>query len=381
MDPKSETVNAIRRKLAVSRQGAGTDDRSVLRALRLAVTRAAPAEAGLPLAVLGGRQSHCGQDELTDCLPSDDLPLLLDGPGGRVGGLCLGRALVVATVRQLTTGSAGEGELPDRPYTEADAALVAPLVDDMLSRAAALAESPEDKGLLDGFRFGARMDSPRDLALALEGERFRLLSLSFQVAGPGWQGGLTLLLPESEAAEKPSAADGEGPGLDRCAGAIRARLVAVMCRIRVPLARLAALRPGDVLPLGPARFDRAELVAIDGRKIACGQLGRCDGMRAIRLSPADPGAPAQVLAGDGVADFDPVGPVGAAPAPPRSGSDKAAEQPAAPERPAAQLQDEVAAVEQHLRRISPEQAAAEISELAGLDPSDLAAAGAPAADG
>ncbi len=381
MKPETDANNAIARKLASARQGARAEAKSALRALRLAITRASPAEAGLPLAVLGGTQGWCGQDDLADHLPPDDLPLLLDGPDGRIGGMCLGRAVVVAVVRQLTTGTVGEGEPPGRPFTEADAALVAPLVDDIMARAGALAASPADAACLEGYRFGARMASARDLALALEDDRFRVFSLTVQIPGTEWQGGVTLVLPDRVGAEAGADEAGgeDGPGLDRSIGAIRAELSAVMCRLRVPLARLEALRPGDVLPLAPGPFDRAELVAIDGRRIASGQLGQCDGMRAIRLGSTAPHA----TEGANGAGF--------APADPPSGADRAAspavtgEAEAPPPSPATgpvpDKTDEAEAFERHLRQLSPEEAAAEISRLAGLDTPDTAPDGRVAGGG
>lgn len=55
----SDTV--IKRKLAAARQGSRDGARSVLRALRLALARAAADEAGLPLAVIGATQGRCAR--------------------------------------------------------------------------------------------------------------------------------------------------------------------------------------------------------------------------------------------------------------------------------------------------------------------------------
>ncbi|MFC3118480.1 FliM/FliN family flagellar motor C-terminal domain-containing protein [Jhaorihella thermophila] len=77
--------------------------------------------------------------------------------------------------------------------------------------------------------------------------------------------------------------------MERNFGAIRAELTAVIERLRLPLAQLARMQPGELLPLARGRLNQTELVALDGRVIATGKLGQAGGLRAIRLRLAPGG--------------------------------------------------------------------------------------------
>lgn len=368
----SETV--MGRKLAAARRGAGGGARSALRALRLALARAAADEAGLALAVIGATQGRSTLDDLGGLLTGDRLHLLLDGPDGRAGGLSLDRACVTALVQQQTTGRVDDGDVPDRPFTATDAAMVAPIADALLKRAAGLAQAAADRACLEGVRYGARMEDRRALLLAMDADRFRVFDLTVDIAAGTRQGNLCLILPDlpDEAAGTDRKA-GAVPGLEQGFAAIRAELTAVVGRVRLPLSKLGQMQPGDSLPMTGGRLDMTDLVAIDGQPVATGKLGQSGGMRAVRLSGGgepDPGAPAhRAYAGSRGRTADK--PDGAGPA--RSGrtagkgAERGAADPAAARAPVPDPDTaEAEAFEEHLLGLNPEQAAAEITELAGL---------------
>lgn len=352
----SDTV--IQRKLAAARQGDRDGSRSALRALRLAFARAAADTAGLPLAVIGATQARCALENLGALLSGDRLHLLLDGPDGRSGGLSLDRACTNALVQQQTTGQVGTGDPPARPFTATDAALVAPVADALLGRAATLVEAPADRGCLEGYRFGARMEDLRTLILALDADRFRVFDLTVEIAAGQFQGNLCLVLPDLVGAAGEETAKLRGPGLEQSFGALRAELTAVIGRLRVPLSTLSQMQKGDTLELTQGQIDRTDLVAINGRKVAIGRLGQSGGLRAVRLAGV---ATPPEAAAEAVADFAPsratvtalarVAPV------PQAG-------PQAQQR--AEQREEGEEYERHLLSLSPEQAAVEISQLAGL---------------
>jgi hypothetical protein len=339
--------NVLQRKLAAARHGAQGNSRSALRALRLALARAAADAVGLTLAVIGATQARGGPDGLAAVLTGDRLFVLLDGAEGRVGALAIDRALVAALIRQQTTGRADPpAKVPaPRPFTATDAALAAPLITAVLGRAPDLAEAA-DRDCLAGYGFrGPAADLPA-LLLGLDADRFRLFSLTVEIAGGPAQASLVLALPDD--------ADAPGgtvrlPG-DGSFSQVRAELSAVVGRLRLPLAGLAAMQPGDMLPLAEGRIDHTDLVGIDGRRIALGRLGRAGGMRAVRLGAAAADRPQD----------------GRAFPPPRSAPAVANPAPAPPPEP----DDDGDQYERHLLSLSPEQAAAEISELAGLSLSD-----------
>ncbi|MFV0514183.1 MAG: FliM/FliN family flagellar motor switch protein [Jhaorihella sp.] len=389
MTAAAGSQSVLKRKLAAARQGERGATRSALRALRLALARAAANETGLPLAVIGATQARCARDSLTGPPGGDHLHLLLDGPDGRSGGVSLDRACVTALVQQQTTGQVGGGDPAARRFTAADAALVAPLVDAMLARAAELADSAADRACLAGYRFGARLDDMRGLVLALDADRFRVFDLTVEIAGGAAQGRLCLILPDI-APDAPSEEPGKArpAGLEQSFGALRAELTAVVGRLRVPLSNLSQMQPGDTLPLTRGRLDLTDLVGIDGQRVATGRLGQSGGARAVRLAGAVPpetaGEPGPARPRRPMAD-DPSGrrpdaegkpgdrpepvaepvpePVVAQPAEAQNGPRQAtgtALQPRPSE--AADAED----YERHVANLSAEQAAAEISQLAGL---------------
>lgn len=357
--------SVMKRKLAAARQGERDGTRSALRALRLALARAAADEAGLALAVIGATQGRCALENMPSLLAGDRLHLLLDGPDGRSGGFSLDRACTSALVQQQTTGRVGSGEPAARRFTATDAALVAPVVDGLMARAAALAESATDRLCLEGYRFGARMEDLRALVLALDADRFRVFDLTVEIAPDLRQGRLCLVLPDlSDGAPGEDPATAPGPGLEQSFGVLRAELMAVIGRLRVPLSKLSRMQPGETLELTQGRIDQTDLVAINGRKVAQGRLGQTGGLRAVRLAGASPTPPeTTTVAGD---DF--------APARPATGQSTALARitpqtaPEAQQRAAQRQESEE--FERHLLSLSPEQAAMEISQLAGLTPEE-----------
>ena len=243
----------------------------------------------LPLAVIGAKQARCEQDGAGAYLADDRLLVLLDGADGLAGAVSLDGSCVAALIQQQTMGNVTGNAVSDRAFTGTDAALAEPLIETLLAQAADLADAPEDQRCLSGFRFGARVEDVRSLVLALEADRFRVFDLTVDIAEGTMQGMISLLLPDippepvgkgkRDATEIPP-----GPRLDQAFGVMRADLTATICRLRIPLTELAAMQPGDVLPLMRERLEETELVAINGQSVAAGRLGQINGLRALRLN-------------------------------------------------------------------------------------------------
>ncbi len=356
--------SGLQRKMEVSRQGAASAGRSAAGALRLAMARAADDLFDLAVSVIGVTHTRAGQDGLAEHLSDARLQILMDGPDGQRGALTLDRAFLVALIQQQTIGRLTGVPPDERPFTGTDAALCAPLIDATLRRAGELADRPQDIQCLSGFRFGARAEDARTVVLAMEAERFRIFDLTLEFCGGPQQGALCLILPEPEKpaeAAPGGAVDRSVPRLGPAVELARADLSAVICRMRIPLADLSAMQPGHLLPLLQDRMDRTDLVTIQGKKIASGRLGQINGMRALRLNetrlprrnaPDPDGFAADIGAQSAAVDDAPEPPEGDAPA-------------AAPQ-PAVAVEDD----EEALARMTPEEAAASISALAGIADED-----------
>jgi hypothetical protein len=134
--------------------------------------------------------------------------------------------------------------------------------------------------------------------LVLDTKRYRVFDLTIDIAEGAMQGAICLVLPDlPPGIDKDDDPLQSGPRLDLGFGVIRADLTASIGRLRVPLAQLAAMQPGDVLPLTRERLEETQLITISGKPVASGRLGQVNGLRAVRLN--QPGRVAGQGADDG----------------------------------------------------------------------------------
>ena len=283
---EKDTSSVLQRKLAASDVDRGKG-RSALRALRLALARTAKDLFDLPLAVIGAKQARVEQAAAEGFLANDRLLVLLDGARGQAGAVSLDSACVTALTQQQTMGRVTGTMADDRNFTSTDAALAEPLIEMLLSRAADLSDSADDQRCLEGFRFGAIVEDVRSLMLVLDTKRYRVFELTIDIAEGAMQGAICLVLPDLPPDLDQDGAGGrQGLRLDQGFGVIRADLTASIGRLQVPLAELSMMQPGDVLPLTRERLEETQLISISGKTVASGRLGQVNGLRAVRLNQA-----------------------------------------------------------------------------------------------
>ncbi len=355
----TQQINAaLARKLTAGQSGAGAS-RSVLRALRLALARAADECLSLPLTVIGAKQSTRAPGELNSVIDDDWLHLVFTSDQGSVA-ICLDPGCVSAIVQQQTIGGVMEDTPPPRSFTDTDAAMTVPLAEGLFRRVQKLLESPADLACFSGSEFASRMADIRSLALGLIDDSYQVFELTVEFAGGARQGQICLLLPEPTMRDDDGAIEvtDQGPRLDRAAGVIRAELHSVICRLSPSLADLSDLRVGDVLPLTGARLDRTEITTLDSVSVAMGQLGQCGGMRAVRINEHSAGPIAAAEIGQAFLESATTGSMGTS-ADITTAVDTEAEMPLSTE-PSTKLEKEVVIG-------SSDQIVAEISQLAGLN--------------
>lgn len=339
----------LRRKLAGGDSSGASRGMTSLRALRLAMARTAGDTLGLALGAIAARQGVCAPDEVAAEIAADGLLVLLDCASAQTGAAVLSLPLVSALIQQQTMGRVADRPPDPRDFTDTDALICAPFLEDCLRMAADIAETPQDRACLAGIRFGARAGEARALCLALRASRYRVHAFTLDIAEGRRQGELLLVLPEPPAAEGearqtgPARDPGQSPLMQ-----VEADLTAVLARLRLPLDRLNALQVGDLLPVGRDRLDETSLVAPGGAVIARGRLGQMNGQRAVRLMAPTP-VP-RAVANAGVAQFDPL---------PRRASS-----------PRSDRGEDMLDIAE-LARVSPDQAAKEIGTLAGLSDEDM----------
>ncbi len=277
--------SAIWRKLSSGSTVMNSAPRSVMRALRLSLARAADDLLKLPLTVIGAKQAVRAQDELATAF-SDEWLLLQFSGGNGSAAVCLDIDCVSALVQMQTLGQVLPDAPSDRGFTNTDAAMAAPLIEGFLTRAGALVDAPADVALLSGREFVARAEDARSLALSLSEDSYRIYDLTVELAGGARQGRLVVSLPEAKGAEDQNlvSSDTGGPTLSAAAGVIRADLQSVICRMEIPLSHLSNWSLGDVIPLPGSRLDQTEVTTIDRTRAGIGRLGQCGGMRAVRIN-------------------------------------------------------------------------------------------------
>ncbi|MDP5220309.1 FliM/FliN family flagellar motor switch protein [Ruegeria sp. 2205SS24-7] len=291
MNSEARNVDsAMARKIAQSGQGAVQSTRPLLRALRRGLAQASAHVAGPAMAVIGATENRFPRDLLSTHLEEQRLMLVLGEPGGLTAAICVDRQATAAMIRYQTIGEVGSQPPDERPFTETDAALLAPLAEQVLVEAGALLGEAEEWLCLQRYRFESRQKKISDLVLAMGQEHYRLCDLVVDIGHGACQGQITVVLPDEveEQDAQPSEAASQPAGLERNFGLMRTELRAVLTRLHVPLSVLSGLKPGDTLPLESCPLDEAELLTIDGRALARARLGQCRGMRALRLNETSP---------------------------------------------------------------------------------------------
>jgi flagellar motor switch protein FliM len=280
---QTEQASVIRRKTRAAREGADPRVMSPVRALRLALARAADTLCELPLVVATVEQRRVEAGEVEAALGGAGLFVLLDGAAGVRAAMRLCPAFTAALVEVQTTGRIRPGEPRPRPPTGTDAALVAPLVDALMAgfddgMGGGAQAAPR------GLHFGDRVEDARALALLLTAPEFDFFRLTADL-GPGLRTGrIDLLLPPAPGPAPPpgtpqpgGARRGAGRGAASVPGDILSvalpapvTLDAVLARIRLPLGAAMALAPGQRLPVPGGSLRHGRRTRRAGAPIAAG---------------------------------------------------------------------------------------------------------------
>jgi flagellar motor switch protein FliM len=286
--------STMRRKTQAGRALHQSRTVSVLKALRLSLSKVGNDLFELPLATLGATQDIVGNDACTQVFQDDHLLILLDGPAGTRGAVMLDPVLVGGLIQQQTMGAVQpvKQDGPARVMTATDATLIEPMINMLLERAAPLPESEEERCLLTGFKFGAKAQDVRLLMLALDADEFHILRFTLDLAKGARQGELLFCLPVPPPPPKVAVHDPDdrengtsGAGKTLCENVLtlKADLVVSLTQIQLSIRAAGALRVGQVLDLGMVSFDDAQVRTRQGRVLGRGVLGQQDGMRALRL--------------------------------------------------------------------------------------------------
>ncbi len=287
----------LRRMAAIP---AATAAEAPRRALADALRRAG--EEGLGLLIEAGpvTEGRAAPLEIAERLPDMPFLALLEGPGGGAGLLALDIPALSALVEVQTTGRVAPAPPATRRPTRTDAAMVADFVDRVLAEfEAALIAEPEAARWASGWRYQMHLPDPRPLPVVLDDAGHRLFAADLALDGGVRRGRMLLALPAVGRAAAPPPADAEvaarlvaeaeawSEALEAAVGGAEARLDAILATLRLPLAVLSALGPGDRIVLPMATLGAVRLVGPGGVAVGGGRLGQAAGCRAVRIAAAD----------------------------------------------------------------------------------------------
>ena len=265
------------------------DQAAVERVVALSLARAGQDELGMPMRMSRLRQERRVLAEVVETLPEPALILVLDDKAGEgLATAVIDAGLMAGMVEALTTGTVTAGEGAARRATRTDAALLAPVIDCMMSALEAAAGEAGLVALARGFRFASVAEGGRALSLLLEDGVYRLLAVDVDLAMGARQGQLWLALPEARPSVMPQVADSASlrfrADLQAQVEGAQVRLEAVLHRLTLSLGQVMALQVGQPLALPRADVARIAVEGLDGRPVATARLGRHGGMRALRLA-------------------------------------------------------------------------------------------------
>ncbi|QOL80996.1 flagellar motor switch protein FliM [Pseudooceanicola spongiae] len=277
----------LRRKAVAAREVYQARAMSPEKALRIALSKSADDLLDLPLVVISTSYEFVSAENFAGMLTDDDLLMLLDGLGGTSGAVTLDLQATSALVEQSTMGRVSPLAAEPRATTATDAALVAPLLDDVLLRASLMLEGDPAADWLSGYGFGVRIENKRLLGLALSATEFHVFRIQVDLAGLK-QGQIMLALPDREAIEDEASLQ-EGAERDRSnisAAVMSAPAVidAVLLRLSMPLSHVTRLKPGDLIPVPQEALSNTRLEIGRGQCLGKVRLGQVNGFRAVRLT-------------------------------------------------------------------------------------------------
>lgn len=291
------TASILRRKAEQGRAGAGDPKGppSPVKALADAFRRAAEEELSLAVTAAEPHERRATPAEILEDLPEHAFLAVLIGPEDGAGLLALDPGALAAVIEMRTMGRVSARPPAPRRPTKTDAAMVADLIDRLLSEFEAPLLEAEDARWAAGWRYQLFLPEPRPLSVVLEDTTHRVLESTVLFGAAAKEGKAILALPatgrgrpvrpatlpaESAAAE---AAAAWQAALGEAVESAEATLDAVLGRVRLPLTELEALAPGDRLTLPLSALGAVRLVAAGRTVVAEARLGQTGGLRAVKI--------------------------------------------------------------------------------------------------
>jgi flagellar motor switch protein FliM len=295
-DPAAMSV--MKRKAGAERHPLASPVMTPARAWHATLPRAADDHLGIELSVLSVQEGVATGEALVSDLPGDCLLLLMrDGQGRR--GLCaLDPAFLAAVIEVQMTGRVGSAPLAPRQPTATDAAIVSGLVDAICTAFDHAISDSVPPPPWRGARVAGFLPDARAALMTLSDGPLHRVRIMADLGAGVRQGKLTLIMPPvqggADARLRQGAHRSLGQDLRPVVAEGRVTLEAVLHRLRLPLARIGSLAPGDLIPVPATVLGAISIEGVDGRRVAGARLGQVDGRKAVRIILAQECVPAAV---------------------------------------------------------------------------------------
>lgn len=256
------------------------------KALRLAMIRAAEIKVGLLVTVLGITEEILPLDDVLHLIEDDHLLLALNGDRGLCGLAGIDLQTRAAVIEMQTTGMLRATPADPRAVTATDAAMLAPLIDGLLTDAHDTTIGTPLEGWTGSYAVGDRVINTRAAGMAMVDTTYRLVRLTLDLGAGERQGMIQIALPlnrEMKVEEAPDAAATWSAAIAAAVGTAPAELHAVLHRMCLSLRQVDGFHVGQMLALPGITVGSIKMEAADGRVLARARLGQMTGLRAVRL--------------------------------------------------------------------------------------------------
>ncbi|MEL7114901.1 MAG: FliM/FliN family flagellar motor switch protein [Pseudomonadota bacterium] len=277
----------LRRKTRAGQGTVGPTAMDTPKAIRVAFARAGDTALEVPLGVRKVEVDAVLPEDLSVTDPDNVLVMQVTDGEGTPGAVLMCPQSVAAVIEATTLGKVSSGEAQARAPTRTDARLVTGFLDAALSGFAELATEMAHPPSVEDYTVTARFDDLRTAQMALGDVAHKRFTVTVDFALGAKVGVVTIILP-AQRVRAPQAGDLEHPStwsasLEKAVMGTAAELEAILCTTKLPIEMLAALKPGDVLPLPGASLDSVTLRAVNGKRASNARLGRAGPMRAVRV--------------------------------------------------------------------------------------------------
>lgn len=278
----------MRRKIGASRRDAPPPP-SPQRVWRRAVVHGLTRGLGLEVAAREAAVDPCLPDAAIALMQEGTLAALLDSPGG-YGVAMLDAGSLSALVEWQTAGRLRAVAAAPRRPTATDAAMVADLLDRILSTQEAMVAELAPPRAPTGFRYATALAEPREIGLHLSDSTHDHWRIDLALGPDGKrEGRLDLVLPREPSTPQKKRSDGWERQIEARVMGCEIALTAQLARVTMGADRLRALAAGERITLPMRTISTVRVLGPGGDHVAIGRLGQSAGRKALRIEtpPAD----------------------------------------------------------------------------------------------